>query len=146
MENNNSIKSIVTHKVSLSPNNCFVLFVILGGASYGKKYILDLRLGYKNQFISKSYEHTKYLLDGMVSLLKKIMQIFFWWIWKLFNPQKIKIRWYQDLYSAKFLRTDIADKEIYLDRVMCRTISSIGYEVHCRRSYSKVKLFWKSYT
>lgn len=139
MEKNNSIKSIVTHKVSLSPNNCFSLFIILGGASYGKKYILDVRLGYKNQFISKSYEQTKYLLDGMSIFAEKdnvnIFSDEFEIVQSSENKNKVVIR----SLLCKYLRTDKADKDIYLDRVMCRTISSIASEV--QQNYTKVKLF-----
>ena len=139
MENNNSIKSIVTHKVSLSPNNCFALFVTLGGASYGKKYILDLRLGYKNQFISKSYEQTKYLLDGMSIFAEKDNANIFSDEFEIVQSSENKNKVATRSLLCKFLRTDIADKEIYLDRVMCRTISSIGNEV--QQIFSKVKLF-----
>lgn len=139
MSSNGHIKSIVTHKVSLSPNNYFSLFVIIGWTYNGKKYILDVRLGYKNQFISTSYEQTKYLLDGMSIFAEKDNANIFSDEFEIVQSSEHKNKVTTRSLLCKFLRTDIADKDIYLDRVMCRTMSSIASEV--QQSYSKVKLF-----
>lgn len=139
MSNSNHFKSIVTYRVDLSPDRYFVLFLIVGEGSYGKKYLLDLRLGYKNQFVSNSHVETKYFLEGMSIFAEKdnanISCDEFEIVQTSVGQDAGTIR---KSLLCKFLKTDIPDKAIYLNRVMCRTIYS-GYHDFVQ-NYSKYKL------
>lgn len=60
----NSIQNgaLQTVRVYLSPNENFKLYITL--IQHDKKrYMIDAMLGYKNQFVSKNYQETRYLLE-----------------------------------------------------------------------------------
>lgn len=132
----NSIKNgaLQTVKVYLSPDENFKLYITF--IQYDKKrHMLDGRLEYKNKFISQSYQETRYLLET-IGLFAHRFELDidcddFEVVQQKSENQKIK----KTLF-CKFLKTDMPDKDIYLNRGMCKTIQSIFYDAML--GYSKI--------
>ena len=124
----NSIKhgALQTVKVYLSPDGNFILYISLIEDDK-KRHMLNARLQYKNQFVSKSYQETRYLLET-IGLFAHRFELDincddFEVVQQKSENQKIK----KTLF-CKFLKTDMLDKDIYLNRGMCKTIQSIFYD------------------
>jgi hypothetical protein len=124
----NSIKNgaLQTVRVYLSPNENFKLYITL--IQHDKKrYMIDAMLGYKNQFVSKNYQETRYLLET-IGLFAHRFELDidcddFEVVQQKSENQKSK-----KTLLCKFLKTDTPDKDIYLNRGMCKTIQNIFYD------------------
>lgn len=124
----NSIKNgaLQTVRVYLSSNKYFKLYIIF--IEYNKKrYMIDARLEYKNKFVSENYQETRYLLET-IGLFANRYELDidcndFEVVQQKGENQKIK-----KTLLCKFLKTDTPDKDIYINRGMCKTIQSIFYD------------------
>lgn len=120
-----SIKNggLQTVRVYLSREQNFKLYITFM-QSDKKKYMLDSRFEYKNQFVSKNYQETKYFVETIGLFAHRFdLDIDcdqFEVVQQKGENQKIK----KTLF-CKFLKTEVLDKDIYLDRGTCKTIHSI---------------------
>jgi len=132
----NSIKNgaLQTVRVYLSPDENFKLYIAFIQHD-NKRHMIDARLKYKDQYVSKSYQETRYLIET-IGLFAHRFELDidcedFEVAQQKSENQKIK----KTLF-CKFLRTDIPDKDIYLNRGLCKTIQSIFYDAML--GYSKI--------
>lgn len=121
----NSIKNGVlqTVKIYLSNDKYFKLYIIY--IKYDKKkYMLDVQLEYKDQLVSKSYQQTRYLVET-IGLFAHRYELDIDCDDFEVAQQKNENQKSKKTLFCKFLKTDQFDKDIYLNRGMCKTIHSI---------------------
>lgn len=124
----NSIQNgaLQTVRIYLSPDENFKLYIAF--IQYNnKRHMIDARLKYKDQYVSKSYQATRYLIET-IGLFAHRFELDidcedFEVVQQKSENQKIK-----KTLLCKFLKADIPDKDIYLNRGMCKTIQSIFYD------------------
>lgn len=124
----NSIKNgaLQTVRVYLSPDENFKLYIAFIQHD-NKRHMIDARLKYKDQYVSKSYQETRYLIET-IGLFAHRFELDidcedFEVVQQKSENQKSK-----KTLLCKFLKVDIPDKDIYLNRGMCKTIQSIFYD------------------
>lgn len=124
----NSIKNgaLQTVRVYLSPDENFKLYIAFIQHD-NKRHMIDARLKYKDQYVSKSYQETRYLIET-IGLFAHRFELDidcedFEVVQQKSENQKSK-----KTLLCKFLKADIPDKDIYLNRGMCKTIQSIFYD------------------
>ena len=124
----NSIKNgaLQTVRVYLSPDENFKLYIAFIQHD-NKRHMIDARLKYKDQYVSKSYQETRYLIET-IGLFAHRFELDidcedFEVVQQKSENQKSK-----KTLLCKFLKVDTPDKDIYLNRGMCKTIQSIFYD------------------
>lgn len=124
----NSIKNgaLQTVRVYLSPDENFKLYIAFIQHD-NKRHMIDARLKYKDQYVSKSYQETRYLIET-IGLFAHRFELDidcedFEVVQQKSENQKSK-----KTLLCKFLKADIPDKDIYLNRGMCKTIQNIFYD------------------
>ena len=124
----NSIKNgaLQTVRVYLSPDENFKLYIAFIQHD-NKRHMIDARLKYKDQYVSKSYQETRYLIET-IGLFAHRFELDidcedFEVVQQKSENQKSK-----KTLLCKFLKADTPDKDIYLNRGMCKTIQSIFYD------------------
>jgi len=124
----NSIKNgaLQTVRVYLSPDENFKLYIAFIQHD-NKRHMIDARLKYKDQYVSKSYQETRYLIET-IGLFAHRFELDidcedFEVVQQKSENQKSK-----KTLLCKFLKVDTPDKDIYLNRGMCKTIQNIFYD------------------
>lgn len=124
----NSIKNgaLQTVRVYLSPDENFKLYIAFIQHD-NKRHMIDARLKYKDQYVSKSYQETRYLIET-IGLFAHRFELDidcedFEVVQQKSENQKSK-----KTLLCKFLKVDTPDKDIYLNRGMCKTIQSNFYD------------------
>ena len=124
----NSIKNgaLQTVRVYLSPDENFKLYIAFIQHD-NKRHMIDARLKYKDQYVSKSYQETRYLIET-IGLFAHRFELDidcedFEVVQQKSENQKSK-----KTLLCKFLKVDTPDKDIYLNRGMCKTIQNNFYD------------------
>ena len=125
--------SVKTVKVYLSQDKNFKLYMAVT-KNDKKRYILDANLEYKDQFTSQNYQQTRYLIETIGLFAHRydldIDCDDFEVVQQKNDNNKI-----QKTLFCKFLKSENPDKDIYLNRGMCKTIQTLFYEA--MQGYSK---------
>lgn len=97
--------------------------------------MLDARLGYKNQFVSKSYQQTRYLIETIGLFAHRFELDIDCHEFEVVQQKNENQKVIKTLF-CKFLKVDKPDKNIYLNRGLCKTIQTIFYDAML--GYSKI--------
>lgn len=118
--------ALQTVRIYLSPAQNFKLYIVF--IEYQKKrYIIDARLEYKEQFISKSYQSTKYLIET-IGLYAHRYELDIDCSDFEITQQKDENEKVKKTLCCKFLKTQAPDKDIYLNRGLCKTMYHIFHD------------------
>lgn len=126
MDNSSKNGALQTVRVYLSADENFKLYIAFMQHDK-KRHMLDARLQYKEQFVSASYQQTRYYIETIGLFAHRFELDIDCHEFEVVQQKNENQKVIKTLF-CKFLKVDKPDKDIYLNRGMCKTIQSIFYD------------------